>query len=79
MFLSGTKKYHFDSVPYLGRALELKQNDAQYTLGLLYFHQGNKQMGMEILQNYSKDNPNNCQVKKIIKAIKSGGLKFESS
>jgi tetratricopeptide (TPR) repeat protein len=79
MFLSGTKKYHFDSIPYLEKALELKQYDARYTLGLLYYQQGKKEKGMKMLQKFASDNPSNSYVKKIIDALKSGKLKFESS
>jgi len=79
MFLSGTKKYHFESIPFLEKALEFGQKDAGYTLGLLYFHQGHKEKGIKTLQTYSSENPNNEHVLKIIEAIKSGELKFESS
>lgn len=79
MFLSGTRKYHFDSIPYLEKALKLGQEDARYTLGLLYYEQGEKEKGMLMLEKYSMDNPKNVHVKKIIEAINSGNLKFESS
>ncbi len=79
MFLSGTSKYHFDGIPYLEKALSLGQDDARYTLGLLYFQKGEKDKGMKMLEEYSKSNPKNKHVKKTIKAIKNGTLKFQSS
>ncbi len=79
MFLSGTNKYHFESIPYLEKALRLGQEEAKYTIGLLYFQQGQKDIGLSMLKKYSLDNPSNEHVKKVIKAINSGKLKFESS
>ena len=79
MFLSGTRKHHFDSIPYLEKALKLGQEDARYTLGLLYYQLGDKEKGMSMLRKYSLNNPKNKHVKKLIEAINSGKLKFESS
>ena len=77
MFLSGTQKYHFESIPYLEKAFTLGENDAQYTLGLLYFQQGDKDKGLKYLQKYAKNNPDQERVKKVISAIETGKLQFK--
>jgi tetratricopeptide (TPR) repeat protein len=79
MFLAGTQPYHYDSIPYLEKALKLGQKDARYTLGLLYYQKGDKEKGLGMLQEYSSDNPNDEHVKKVIEAINSGKLKFIKS
>ena len=77
MFLSGTQKYHFESIPYLEKAFTLGETDAQYTLGLLYYQQGDKGKGLRYLQEYAKNNPDQERVKKVISAIESGKLQFK--
>jgi len=76
MFLVNTKKYHYHSIPYLEKALDLGVDDARYTLGLLYYHQGNEIKGLEFLHTYAKDNPKNQHVKNIIEALKNKKLAF---
>jgi len=76
MFLSGTRKYHFDSIPFLEKALALGETDSQYTLGLLYYEQGDKEKGLKYLRKYSENNPEQDRVKKVINAIETGKLKF---
>jgi hypothetical protein len=78
MFLASTHKYHWDSIPYLQKALELGAEDARYTLGLLFVQQGKMKEGMDHLQTYSKKHPENGHVKNIIKAIENGELQFKS-
>jgi tetratricopeptide (TPR) repeat protein len=77
MFLSGTQKYHFESIPYLEKAFALGETDAQYTLGLLYYQQGDKNKGLSYLREYAANNPEQERVKKVISAIESGKLKFQ--
>jgi tetratricopeptide (TPR) repeat protein len=77
LFLSGTQKYHFQSIPYLEKSFALGQTDAQYTLGLLYFQQGDKEKGLRYLREYAANNPEKERVKKVISAIESGKLKFQ--
>jgi tetratricopeptide (TPR) repeat protein len=77
MFLSGTQKYHFESIPYLEKAFSLGETDAQYTLGLLYFQQGDKDKGLKYLREYAKNNPDQERVKKVISAIETGNLQFK--
>jgi tetratricopeptide (TPR) repeat protein len=77
MFLSGTQKYHFESIPYLEKAFALGETDAQYTLGLLYYQQGDKNKGLSYLREYAANKPEQERVKKVISAIESGKLKFQ--
>lgn len=78
MFLLGTKKYHYDSIPFLEKALKLGYEGARYTLGLLYYQQGNNEKGIIMLKKYSSDNPDNDHAKKVIDSINTGKLRFES-
>ena len=76
MFLIATDKFHFESLPYLQKAYSLGEKDALYSLGLLHCQNGNKDKGLPELEAYSKANPDNEQVKQVIKSIKDGTLKF---
>ena len=77
MFLVSTRKYFNDSVPYLEKALKLGEKDAGYSLGLIYIRKGETEKGMKMLEEYSKNNPKNEYVKKIIKAIQEKKLEFK--
>ncbi|MEO0509423.1 MAG: hypothetical protein AAF065_06160 [Verrucomicrobiota bacterium] len=79
MFLVSTRKYQFDSVPYLEKALELGEKDAEFTLGLIAVNQGRRDEGLRMLKNYSDDYPNNEHVKQIIEAIEKEELEFKTS
>lgn len=79
MFLISTSKYHFESEKYLQKALELGERDSLFSLALLQLQKGNKEKGLNMLEEYSKDNPNNNHVKKVIEAVKNGEIKFEKS
>lgn len=79
MFLAGTNKYHFDSIQYLEKSLMLGNQDARYTLGLLYVQKGEMEKGLGLLNSYSNDNPNNEKAKKVISAINSNKLEFKSN
>ncbi len=79
MFLAGTRKYQFDSIPYLEKALELGEVDAQFTLGLLAVNQGDRMRGLEMLKAYSKSHPDNDHVVKVIEAIEKEELEFRTS
>lgn len=79
VFLSGTRTQHFESITYLEKALKLGRDDARYSLGLLYYQLGEKDKGISMLKKYSSDNPNNRRVKKVIEAMISNNLKYESS
>lgn len=39
MFLVSTRKYFYDSIPYLEKALKLGKEDARFSLGLVYLRQ----------------------------------------
>lgn len=75
-FLVSTSAYHFESIPYFEKALELGIEHAKFSLGLLYAEQGNTKKGLKILQEYSRNYPKNSYVQKVIKAIESGNVKF---
>ncbi len=79
MFLTSTRNYHFDSVPYLEKALELGEEDARFTLGLIAVNQGKKKEGLSMLKRYSESHPDNEHVIKIIAAIEKEELKFKTS
>lgn len=77
MFLVSTRKYFYDSIPYLDKALKLGKQDAEYTLGLIYIRKGNTDKGMKMLKDYSEKNPKNEYVKMVIKAVKEKELEFK--
>lgn len=77
MFLVSTRKYFYDSVPYLEKARKLGEKDAGYTLALIYIRKKEIEKGMKMLEEYSKNNPKNEYVKRMIKAIKDKELKFK--
>ena len=79
MFLAGTRVSHFDSIPYLEKALALGNDDARYTLGLILVRQGNTKKGLEMLEQYSSDHPDNERVKSMIEAVHAGTLKIKSN
>ena len=79
MFLVSTSKYQNESLKYLKKAAELGEKDAQYTVGLILCRQGEKEKGLMELEAYAKANPDNEHVKKVIKSIKEGTLKFRES
>lgn len=76
MFLTAAGKFQ-ESLPYLQKAYSLGEKDAQYSVGLLLCEKGDKTEGLQELEAYSKANPENEHVKKIIKSIKDGTLKFQ--
>ena len=79
MFLANTEKVPKESIGYLEKALKLGNEDARFTLGLLYVRQGKAEKGMQMLEQYEAKNPNNQHVKKIIKAIQDKKLTFEAT
>ncbi len=76
MYLVSTSKYFFESEIYLIKALDLGEKDALYTLGLIEIKKGNNENGLKYLENYSKTNPNNHHVLKVIDAIKNERINF---
>ena len=79
MFLVSTRKYFYESIPYLEKALKLGQEDARFTLALIKVKQGKLDEGLKMLEKYSQKNPENEHVKKIIQSIKDQKLKFKES
>ena len=79
MFLASTHKYHWESIPYLEKALQLGEEDARYTLGLLFVQKGKNKEGIDYLKTYSKKYPDNEHVKNVIKTIEEGKLQFKAN
>ncbi len=79
MYLVSTNKYFFESEVYLKKALLLGEKDALFTLGLVEIKKGNNKNGLKYLEEYSKNNPNNHYVLKIIDAIKNDKIQFRNS
>ena len=72
MFLVSTRAYRLDSVPFLQEAYDLGEKDAQFTLGVLLVERGEKDKGIEMLEAYARDNPDNSHVRNIIRMIRDG-------
>jgi len=79
MFLVSTRKYHFESIQYLEKALELGEEDARFTLGLIAVNQGRTEEGLSMLKAYSNIHPTNEHVKEMISAIENESLEFRKS
>lgn len=79
MFLVGTRKYHFDGIPFLEKALALGVEDARFTLGLLQVERGKTEEGLRYLETYAKNTPDNQHVRKVIEGVKNGNLKFHAN
>jgi len=79
MFLVSTRKYFYDSIQYLEKALELGEEGARYTLGLIYMRKGNKEKSLKLLEEYAKNNPENNHVKKMIEHVKKDEVKVNTN
>lgn len=67
------------ATPFLEKALELGQNEANFALGLNALRLGDTQGAIVFLQEYQKTNPQNTDVQKIIEAIQSGSIEVHQS
>jgi Tfp pilus assembly protein PilF len=76
-FLASASKPR-ESLPYLEKALRSGVEEARYTLGLTYLTMGDKEKALDYLNAYSRNNPDNQEAKKLIEALKSGGLKIQT-
>lgn len=74
MFLADTDATRPQSVPYLEKAVELGVKKANFTLGVVYVSLGDEQKGLDCLQQYSKDFPDDPRTKQVIAAAKSGNM-----
>ena len=79
MFLVSTREHHFDALPFLEKALALGEKDARYTIGLLLVEKGERDKGIQILEAYAADHPEQTRPRSLIQAIKEGTLKFRSN
>ncbi len=78
MFLISTNLYPLESEKYLQKAYSLGVEDALFSLGFLELVKGNKNKGISLFEEYSKNNPGNSYVKKVINAAKTNRIKFNN-
>lgn len=76
LFLMGTDKYHFDSLPFLEKSLGLGERDAQYYIALLYYQKGDKAKAVQQMETYIKARPDMHPAKKVLESMKNGSLSF---
>ncbi|HRE15674.1 MAG TPA: tetratricopeptide repeat protein [Rhodocyclaceae bacterium] len=79
MFLISTRAFHFESLPYLEKALELGEKDALFSIGLLQIEKGNKEKGLAALERYLQEHPESQHTRKVIQAVKDGKLTFQQN
>jgi tetratricopeptide (TPR) repeat protein len=75
-FLAGAGRA-LDAVPYLEKALALGASDAAYGLGFAYLTLGNQEQALKYLEQYSKGQPGNADIERLIQAIKDGKLQLK--
>jgi hypothetical protein len=76
MFLMNTQKYHFDSLLYLQKALNLGERDAQYYIALLYYEKGDRGKAVDEMSDYTKATPNARIAEKVLKEMIEGTLEL---
>lgn len=70
-YLAGHDAARAKSIPYLKKALKLGVKKANLTLGIVYVSLGEKQKGLDCLQQYSADFPDDQRPGMIIQAVKN--------
>ena len=78
MYLVATQQFHFDSLPYLEKALALGAGDARFPLGILYAERGEQDKSLSTLESYAADYPNDRRVRQVIEAVRAGRLKRQT-
>jgi tetratricopeptide (TPR) repeat protein len=76
MFLISTRAYHYQSLPYLQKSLELGEKDAQFSIGILLVQRGEKEKGLAELEAYLREHPESQHTRRVIQAAKNGELTF---
>ena len=76
MLLISTERYHFDSLPYLQKALALGERDAQFSIAMLYYQKGDQGTAIREMEGYAKARSKEPQIWDIIKLMKAGTLDF---
>ena len=76
-FLASTAAHQKESIRYLEKALALGVTDAHYTLGFALLSQGDKKGALEHFGEYSRLNPTDDQVKKLIDHINKSEVKIQ--
>jgi predicted Zn-dependent protease len=77
MLLAGTRTRAFEGIPFLERALSLGEENASYTLGLLYVQKGDREKGLSFLRRYSKRNPDDAHAIRMIRAVEEDRVQFK--
>jgi tetratricopeptide (TPR) repeat protein len=75
-FLAGSNQAT-KALPYLKKAIALGSTDAHYSLGMVYLSREDTEQALKNFESYKKGMPNDKSVNKLIKAIKSGDIKFK--
>ena len=76
MFLISTDQYHFDSLPFLQKALQGGERAAHLPIAMLYYQRGDKKEAMVQLKAYSDAFPQDFGAGDLYTAMKNGTLQF---
>jgi tetratricopeptide (TPR) repeat protein len=76
MLLISTERYHFDSLPYLQKALALGERDAQFSIAMLYYQKGDRASAIREMEGYAKARSKEPQIWDVIELMKKGTLEF---
>jgi len=76
MLLISTERYHFDSLPYLQKALALGERDAQFSIAMLYYQKGDRASAIREMEGYAKARAKEPQIWDVVKQMKEGTLEF---
>jgi tetratricopeptide (TPR) repeat protein len=79
LLLISTDQFHYDALPYLQKALQEGEREAQISIAMLYYQKGDRTAALEQLEKYSAWGPAvNPKVKALIRSMKDGTLKFKA-
>jgi predicted Zn-dependent protease len=76
MLLISTERYHFDALPYLQKALALGEQDAQFSIAMLYYQKGDRGAAVREMEGYARARPKEPQIYDLVKQMKEGTLEF---
>jgi predicted Zn-dependent protease len=75
MFLASTAQ-SMQAFPYLEKALKAGEEDARYTLGLLELQHRDRDRGLHLLEQYTRNVPENPHALRTLAAAREGRLSF---